>query len=128
MAPEHKFTMTCLILGKLCGFLLLHASACDLAPIRRHLQKDPLTWNQRIVDVEEHPEGLLLHFDLPIYKRTEKQNPLQLPFKDVRRAVRLLRRALDTLRPDNQSYRSAHGKIFANVKTQLSDGRFYFAR
>ena len=25
MAPKHKFTMTCLILGKLCDFLLLHA-------------------------------------------------------------------------------------------------------
>src|SRR6266481_8210840 len=104
------------------SFLRNLPSAYDLAPIRRHLQKDPLACNQRIIHVEEDPENLLLHFDLTIYERAEKQNPLQLPFKDVHRAIRLSCRALDAFGPDNHGYSSAHGKIFANVKAQLSNG------
>ena len=102
--------------------------ARDLAPARRHLQKDPLAWNQRIVDVEEHPEGLLLHFDLSIYERAQKQNSLERSFKNIRCAIRLLSRALDAFWPDNHGYRSVRRKILTNVEAQLSNGGFYFTR
>ena len=98
----------------------------DLAPVRRHLQEDPLAWNQRIVDVEEYPEGLLLHFDLTIYERTEKQNPLQLSFKDVYRAIRLFSKASNAFGPDNHGYQSVRGKIFSKRRDTAFQWRFLF--